>query len=286
MAAAAEPPARALARLYCPAPQRSAFEALLGIEAEIRAPLSAGTAHEVAHARLAWWREECLRLAAGNPLHPLTRTLLGHFSAATRPALSAVGGFVDLATWDLAGATFETRRELEAYTVRWSAALVGPLAQLALPEPAHPRALALGSRLHELELLNALGADARAGRLRLPACGAGAGAGEPAGTGTAAVARAPGRAGACAARAGPGGAGTRAWPRSPPRSSPAWPGCSCGQPSPPRTRSALLAALPHARGPRRPSRRAGWLARLARRAPRRARAAAPRPPVILRSDPA
>ncbi len=168
MAAAAEPPARALARLYCPAPQRSAFEALLGIEAEIRAPLSGGSAHEVAHARLAWWREECLRLAAGNPLHPLTRTLLGHFSAATRPALSAVGGFVDLATWDLAAATFETRRELEAYTVRWSAALVGPLAQLALPERAHPRALALGSRLHELELLNALGADARAGRLRLP----------------------------------------------------------------------------------------------------------------------
>jgi 15-cis-phytoene synthase len=168
MAAAAEPPARTLARLYCPAPQRSAFEALLGIEAQIRAPLSGGTAHEVAHARLAWWREECLRLAAGEPLHPLTRTLGAHFSAATRPALSAVGGLVDLATWDLAAATFESRRELEAYTGRWSAALVGPLAQLALPAPAHPRALALGSRLHELELLNALGADARAGRLRLP----------------------------------------------------------------------------------------------------------------------
>jgi len=168
MAAAAEAPARTLARLYCPAPQRSAFEALLGIEAQIRAPLTAGTAHEVAHTRLAWWREECLRLAAGNPQHPLTRTLAEHFSAATRPALSAVGGFVELAAWDLAAATFESRRELEAYTARWSAALVGPLAQLALPAAAQPGALALGSRLHELELLNALGADARAGRLRLP----------------------------------------------------------------------------------------------------------------------
>jgi 15-cis-phytoene synthase len=168
MAAAAEAPARTLARLYCPAPQRSAFAALLGIEAQIRAPLTGGTAHEVAHARLGWWREECLRLAAGNPLHPLTRTLGEHFSAATRPALSAVGGFVDLATWDLAAATFESRRELEAYTGRWSAALVGPLAQLTLPAPAHPRALALGSRLHQLELLNVLGAEARAGRLRLP----------------------------------------------------------------------------------------------------------------------
>jgi len=168
MAAAAEPPARTLARLYCPVPQRAAFEALLGIEAEIRAPLSGSTAHEVAHARLAWWREECLRLGAGHPLHPLTRALAEHFSAATRPALSAVGGFVVLASWDLAASTFESHQEFEAYTERWSAALVGPLAQLALPAPAHPRVLALGSRLHGLELLNALGTDARAGRLRLP----------------------------------------------------------------------------------------------------------------------
>ena len=168
MVAAAEPPARTLARLYCPAPQRSAFEALLGIEAEIRAPLSGGTAHEVAHARLAWWREECLRLAAGNALHPLARALGAQFSGPARTALAAVGGFVDLAIWDLAAATFETRRELDAYTGRWSAALVGPLAQLALPPEAQPRALALGSHLHELELLNALPVDARAGRLRLP----------------------------------------------------------------------------------------------------------------------
>ena len=133
MVAAAEPPARTLARLYRPAPQRSAFEALLGIQAEIRAPLSGSTAHEVAHARLAWWREECLRLAAGDPLHPLARALDAQFPGPARTALAAVGGFVDLATWDLAAATFETRRELDAYTGRWSAALVGPLAQLALP---------------------------------------------------------------------------------------------------------------------------------------------------------
>ncbi|HUL18667.1 MAG TPA: squalene/phytoene synthase family protein [Steroidobacteraceae bacterium] len=168
MAAAAEPPARTLARLYCPAPQRSTLAALLGIEAEIRAPLHGGAAHEVAHARLQWWREECLRLAAGNPQHPLTRALGEQFPGARRAELCTVGGFVELATWDLAAATFESRRELEAYSARWSAALVGPLAHLALPADGHPRAQALGRRLHELELLNALGPHARAGWLRLP----------------------------------------------------------------------------------------------------------------------
>ncbi len=158
---------RALARLYCPPTQAPVLEALLGIEAEIRQALKQGLEHEVAHARLAWWREECARLVGAAPVHPLTRALAGHFGASGREALAGVGGLVDLATWDLAGATFGSRRELHGYCERWSAALIVPLARAALA-PAPAGALAFGTALKELELLLALSPDARAGRVRLP----------------------------------------------------------------------------------------------------------------------
>jgi phytoene/squalene synthetase len=43
------------------------------------------------------------------------------------PQLAGLSGFVDVAVWDLAGATFETRRELTAYCERWAAAMIEPL---------------------------------------------------------------------------------------------------------------------------------------------------------------
>ena len=75
---------------------------------------------------------------------------------------------VDTTVWDLARATFETRAELRAYCARWSAALVEPLARHAAPQLAPEHAQRLGRTLRELELLLALAADARLGRLRLP----------------------------------------------------------------------------------------------------------------------
>ncbi len=158
---------RALARLYCPRAQAPVLEALLGVEAEIRVALKAGLEHDVAHARLAWWREECTRLSAGTPVHPLTRVLGGHFAGGRREVLADFGALVELASWDLARATFGSRRELTGYCERWSAALIVPLARAALPQ-APAGALAFGVALKELELLLTLAPDARLGRLRLP----------------------------------------------------------------------------------------------------------------------
>jgi len=159
-------PTRTLAWLYCAA-ERGVLATLAGIEREIGASLAPGVDHQVAHTRLAWWREECARCAAGRPLHPLTRELAAQFAPQPAP-LAGLVGFVDTAVWDLAGATFETRRELDAYCARWSAALVEPLARHAAPRLAPQRAQRLGRTLRELELLLALAADARLGRLRLP----------------------------------------------------------------------------------------------------------------------
>lgn len=162
------PQARALARLYCPPAQRAALEALLGIESEMRAGLERALEHDVAHARLGWWREECARLADGHPLHPLTRELQARFGEAGRGALTGLAGFIDTATWDLAAATFETRRELEAYCGRWSAAAIEPLAYLALRDAVAGFARPFGCALRELELLNSVSIEARQGHLRLP----------------------------------------------------------------------------------------------------------------------
>ncbi|HVO45472.1 MAG TPA: squalene/phytoene synthase family protein [Steroidobacteraceae bacterium] len=167
--------ARYFAWLYSPPPQQQILEALLGIEGEIGASLRPGLDHHVAHTRLQWWREECERCAKGQSVHPLTTQL----QAAAVGPVTGLAGLVDTAVWDLAGATFETRRELKAYCDRWAAALIPPLlaaqqiadsvaagaaTATATPSPM----IAMGSALRELDMLSLLAREAHSGRLRLP----------------------------------------------------------------------------------------------------------------------
>jgi phytoene synthase len=141
---------------------------LCQIEAEIGRSLT--LSHEVAHTRLQWWGEECERTARGEPRHPLTRALAGELPP---PLLACLPGLADTAVWDLARATFETRRETSAYCERWAAALIEPAALHAqrstqVSADAKPRWRALGAALREIELLAHVRDEARAGRLRLP----------------------------------------------------------------------------------------------------------------------
>jgi phytoene synthase len=189
-------PTRYLAWLYSPQPQRPVMAALCEIESEVASSLRAGLDHHVAHTRLQWWREECERCARGQPVHPLTRELVGAYGLPTVGArneqtgrgplpLAGISGFVDTAVWDLAGATFETRRELTAYCERWAAAMIEPIAALAaasetaaseagpaaasaVTAPAASRWRALGAALREIELLSDLAYEAQSGRLRVP----------------------------------------------------------------------------------------------------------------------
>lgn len=153
--------ARHFAVIYSPPQQRPVLEALLGIESEIAASLRAGLDHQVAHTRLQWWRDECLRCSQGAPLHPLTRQLA---SLRTPQRLQSLSGLVDVGQWDLARATFASRAELTGYCERWSAAMIAPLG----PEAESPNLQALGAVLRELEMLSDLAHEARSGRLRLP----------------------------------------------------------------------------------------------------------------------
>src|SRR5690348_2518522 len=124
---------RFLAWLYSTRSQQPVLASLCGIEQEIGASLRSGIDHHVAHTRLEWWRAECARCAAGNPVHPLTRELRIQVQrlapgGEANSALGGLSGFADMATWDLAGATFERRKELTAYCRRWAAAMIVPVA--------------------------------------------------------------------------------------------------------------------------------------------------------------
>jgi hypothetical protein len=78
--------ARYFALLYTPAAQRAALARLLGLADEIGAGIARALDHEVAHARLEWWRHEAAQYAAGRAQHPWLR----------EPPESAMGPRLDL----------------------------------------------------------------------------------------------------------------------------------------------------------------------------------------------
>ena len=165
---------RYLAWLYSPVSQQPVFAKLCEIESEIAGSLRPGIDHHVAHARLQWWREECERCAQGRPVHPLTRELVkayGTVPGGQPSPLAGISGFVDTAVWDLAGATFETRKELTAYCDRWAAAMfetaAGQGAAGEVPGDGS-RWRVLGAAVREIELLADLAREAHVGRLRVP----------------------------------------------------------------------------------------------------------------------
>jgi phytoene synthase len=153
--------------LYSPPEQQRVVQSLLGLEREIAGTQRAVTEHQVVHVRLEWWRAECERLGAGNPIHPLTRALAEEANKLQLPTVPAdLAGFVDIATWDLAGATFESQREITAYCERWASAMFKSIA--AFTGRASPPIKVLGAAVREIEFLVELARDAHSGRLRLP----------------------------------------------------------------------------------------------------------------------
>ena len=206
-------PSRYLAWLYSTEARKPVLATLLNIESEIASGLRPGLEHHVAHARLQWWSEEAERVAEGRPVHPLTRELVKARSNASgnagnpsgahadRVASAAAGltahdagltahiaGFVDTAIWDLASATFETRKELTAYCERWATAMfetadgltraeARDLATDAAPATVEKPAAGasapspwtvLGAAVREIELLADAARDVQLGRVRIP----------------------------------------------------------------------------------------------------------------------
>jgi phytoene/squalene synthetase len=102
----------------------------------------------------------------------LSAGLVAPSPAVGLPGLAGLCGIVDVAVWDLAGATFETRRELDAYCERWAAGMIEPLVAPPSASPASATQTtdwrALGAAMREVELLTDLAREAHYGRIRVP----------------------------------------------------------------------------------------------------------------------
>ena len=159
---------RHFAVTYAPAPARGVLAALYAFEAEVDDTVRSRD-HEVAHARLQWWRGEVDRLLAGTPQHPVTRALRPLREAA-RDELPLLHEALVAADIDLARLVLHDTRELEAYCFRAAGALQ-TLAAVACSQPraasARERDFArrLGSCIHRTESLRDLRGHLAAGRL-------------------------------------------------------------------------------------------------------------------------
>ena len=129
-------------------------------------------------------------IAAASP----AGTVAGSSTGIAAASPTGIAGFVDTAVWDLASATFETRKELTAYCERWAAAMFETAAGAVTggqPAAAHAAAAdqlapakipgrvataatppspwkTLGAAIREVELLTDLARDAHIGRIRIP----------------------------------------------------------------------------------------------------------------------
>jgi phytoene synthase len=189
---------RYYAWLYTPEAQRDFLAALFLIETELHE--TARAAHEVAHIRLQWWREEIERLIEGRALHPATQVLqhasqqrTRRFDSAQRSDTSAVSksarnapvtepsrsalDFQPLhqtllsAAQELANVTFETDAELNQYLSGSVGALFTLFAEQSVEIPSVPLLTAashIGAFVRQVETTRDLRQDFHHGRMYLP----------------------------------------------------------------------------------------------------------------------
>jgi 15-cis-phytoene synthase len=111
--------------LFAAAELRAPLLGIYALGAEWQALLDPATETSVAHLKLAWWREEMRRLAAGSAVHPISGYLAGLPRAASAdfaPLLTAI----DAAAAQVGGVPLERGADLERQSQAWGGALALP----------------------------------------------------------------------------------------------------------------------------------------------------------------
>lgn len=149
--------------------QAGVLGSLLALRTELRESSLGAQDHSVAHARIGWWDGEIERLIAGEPAHPITRTLL---AAAGDAAVdwSPLRGLIQAANIELARVVFEDEAGLDGYLQASGGSLHRVCAGLALGDAGAATGFGdpLGRALRRCEILDALHRDARRGFIAVP----------------------------------------------------------------------------------------------------------------------
>jgi len=160
--------------LYTPPGKRPVLTALYALDTEIRDAARSAN-HDVAHARLQWWREEMDRLVNGGvnggPQHPAARLLAQ--AADPGAGFSGLHELLAAAGMDLARVTYATAEELRAYCARSGGTICEIIAaQLCAPAPLDDASRRLAQRvgigIRMTEILRDVRQDAWDGRIYLP----------------------------------------------------------------------------------------------------------------------
>lgn len=154
---------------FLPEPRRQAITALYAFCREVDDVVDETLEHEVAHAQLAWWREEVARLYAGAPEHPVTRALAPHLAPFGLPQ-AALLEIIDGMEMDLKFVRYEDFDMLRLYCRR-VAGVVGELAARIFgfsDARTLQYAERLGLALQLTNIIRDVGEDLRRGRIYLP----------------------------------------------------------------------------------------------------------------------
>jgi phytoene synthase len=100
--------------LFAAPESRDPLIGIYALSAEWRALIDPATGFEAAGIKLAWWRDEVVRLARGAPLHPITR-FLAALPRAAQVDFGALTASLDAAARQIAGAPLEHTAELEPH---------------------------------------------------------------------------------------------------------------------------------------------------------------------------
>lgn len=164
--------------LFLPAPRRRAIVALYAFCREVDDivdgdPMQQATADapdgELAHVRLAWWRQELARLYAGQPTHPVTQALAPHVPEFGLPQ-EDLQAILDGMEMDLRQSRYLDFAGLRQYCHR-VAGVVGLLSAriFGCTQPGTlDYAARLGLALQLINIIRDVGEDARNGRIYLP----------------------------------------------------------------------------------------------------------------------
>lgn len=148
---------------------REALAAMFELESELRDATAPRQDHAVAHTRLQWWRAEIDRLRGGHPQHPITQALRRLDEGADFGLLHEIMSGADL---EMAGLTYASDAELDAYLFRSAGALHWMAAALAAPQveadALRPWATGVGRVVRLVEVIRDLGLEAWHGRLFIP----------------------------------------------------------------------------------------------------------------------